>query len=191
LFSNKYHLFLAATMHTLVVSLPKQAEEVMFDENLLPFIAALNPTIMWIALTVGLLLFIIGYFAGAKLAIGRIGMCVLLTTVIGVLSLPAPMKLFSLVEKGLDVKTIVVGSEEKETTANSKAKTPVKAKTTQSPADTTATDGAGDDEIGAGVPFSLQLLAFVLYLIWSAFLIGMGIFLYETLTVTAEEAEKR
>jgi hypothetical protein len=27
--------------------------------------------------------------------------------------------------------------------------------------------------------------------VWTAFLIGMGIFLYETLTVTAEEAERR
>jgi len=157
----------------------------------MPFIARLNPTIMWIALTVGLLLFIIGYFAGAKLALGRIGMCVLLTTVIGVLSLPAPMKLFSLVEKGLNVKTTVVDSEGKEAAANAKANTSAKAKPAQSPADSAATDGAGEDEIGPDVPFSLQLLTLLLYLVWSGFLIGMGIFLYETLTVTAEEAEKR
>jgi len=163
----------------------------MFDENLLPFIARLNPTIMWIALTVGLLLFVIGYFAGAKLAMGRIGMCVLLVTILGALSLPAPMRLFSLVERGLNVRTMVVGSDGKEAAVNSKVKTTAKAKAATDPADSTATDGAGEDEPGAGVPFSLQLLTLILYLVWSAFLIGMGIFLYETLTVTAEEAEKR
>jgi hypothetical protein len=165
----------------------------MFDENLLPFIAGLNPTIMWIALTVGLLLFVIGYFAGAKLAMGRIGMCILLTTVIGALSLPAPMRLFSLVEKGLNVKTAVVGSEGEGETANVKAKNSSKAKAAKSSSDTTASsESANDgDDSGGGVPFSLQLLTFILYLVWSGFLIGMGIFLYETLTVTAEEAEKR
>lgn len=161
----------------------------MFDENLLPFIARLNPTIMWIALTVGLLVFVIGYFAGGKLAMGRIGMCILLVTVLGALSLPAPIRLFSLVERGLNVKTMVVGGEEKEGDANAKAKNSTKAKSTRNATDSTAT--AEDDDIGAGVPFSLQLLTFILYLVWSAFLIGMGIFLYETLTVTAEEAEKR
>jgi len=164
----------------------------MFDENLLPFIARLNPTIMWIALTVGLLVFVIGYFAGGKLAMGRIGMCVLLVTILGALSLPAPMRLFSLVEKGLNVRTTVVGSDGKEAAVNSKTKTAAKTKAAKDPADSTATAGAGeDDDIGAGVPFSLQLLTLILYLVWSAFLIGMGIFLYETLTVTAEEAEKR
>lgn len=161
----------------------------MFDENLLPFIARLNPTIMWIALTVGLLLFVIGYFAGGKLAMGRIGMCVLLTTVLGALSLPAPMRLFSLVERGLNVKTTVIGSDGKEVAANAKAKNSAKAKTVRNAADSTA--AAEEDDIGVGVPFSLQLLTFILYLVWSAFLVGMGIFLYETLTVTAEEAEKR
>lgn len=161
----------------------------MFDENLLPFIARLNPTIMWIALTVGLLMFVIGYFAGGKLAMGRIGMCVLLTTILGVLSLPAPMRLFSLVERGLNVKTTVIGSDGKEVTANAKSKTAAKAKKTPSAADSVA--AAEEDDIGSGVPFSLQLLTLILYLIWTAFLVGMGIFLYETLTVTAEEAEKR
>src|SRR5574342_533102 len=119
----------------------------MFDEKLLPFIAHLNPTIMWIALTVGLLLFVIGYFAGGKMALGRIGMCVLLVTIIGVLALPLPMRLFSLVEKGLDVKTSVTGSDEANTT---KAKTPAKPKPAKITADSTATDG--EEKIGANVP---------------------------------------
>ncbi len=156
----------------------------MFDENLLPFIAHLNPTIMWIALTVGLLLFVIGYFAGGKLTIGRIGMCVLLTSVIGVLSLPAPIRLYSTVQRGLNVKTIVVGNSGEDTTASAKAKTAPKA-------DKTSANTATQNDAGSEVPLSLQLLAFILYLLWTAFLIGMGIFLYETLTVTAEEAERR
>jgi hypothetical protein len=160
----------------------------MFDENLLPFIARLNPTIMWIALTVGLLVFVIGYFAGGKLAMGRIGMCILLTTILGMLALPAPMKLFSLVERGLNVKTTVVGSgEEAKAKTSSKPKTN-NTSTSTAPADTASNTGEAP---GADVPFSLQLLTLVMYLVWSAFLIGMGIFLYETLTVTAEEAEKR
>jgi len=162
----------------------------MFDENLLPFIAHLNPTIMWIALTVGLLLFVIGYFAGGKLTIGRIGMCVLLTSVIGALSLAAPIRLFSTIQRGLNVKTIVVEESGEDSTASAKAKTAPKPKANKTSA-TTPTESASQNDAGSEVPVSLQLLAFILYLLWTAFLIGMGIFLYETLTVTAEEAERR
>jgi len=163
----------------------------MFDENLLPFIANLNPTIMWIALTVGLLLFVIGYFAGGKLAMGRIGMCVLLTTIIGALALPAPIRLFSLVQKGLNVKTGVIESSGDDTTASAKAKASPKADKTSTSSTTPSDPANGDDAAGASVPFSLQLLTLLMYLVWSAFLVAMGIFLYETLTVTAEEAERR
>jgi hypothetical protein len=162
----------------------------MFDENLLPFIARLNPTIMWIALTVGLLLFVIGYFAGGKLAMGRIGMCVLLTTIIGALALPAPIKLFSLVEKGLNVRTAVIENKGADSSATAKSLPKSKADKT-STGSTTSSDTATDAELGGNVPFSLQLLTLLMYLMWTAFLIGMGIFLYETLTVTAEEAERR
>lgn len=158
----------------------------MFDENLLPFIARLNPTIMWIALTVGLLVFVIGYFAGGRLAMGRIGICILLVTILGALALPAPIKLFSLVERGLDVKTTVGGTGEE-----TKVKTSPKPKTNNTSTTTASADTASsEDDIVSNVPFSLQILTLVMYLVWSAFLIGMGIFLYETLTVTAEEAEK-
>jgi hypothetical protein len=143
----------------------------MFDEKLLPFIANLSPTIMWIALTVGLLLFVIGYFAGGRMAIGRIGMCVILVTVISALALPAPMKLYSLVEKGLDITTVFVGA------ANDTTKT-------------TSTNNNSSKVTYETAPVSLQLFTFVLYIIWTAFIIAMSIFLYETLTVTAEEAEK-
>ena len=159
----------------------------MFDENFLPFIAGISPTIMWIAVTVGLLLFVIGYFAGAKLAMGRIGMCILLVTIVGSLALPAPMKLFSVVLHGMNLRTTVVDTGEE--AASKKAKT-----STKDNADKTSTSTPADpsnNDSGGKVPFSLQLLSFLLYLIWTSFLVAMGIFLYETLTVTAEEAEKR
>ncbi|MGH7454728.1 MAG: hypothetical protein ACRENG_25455, partial [bacterium] len=67
----------------------------MFDERLLPFIANISPTVMWIAITVGLLLFVIGYFAGGNKTLRRIGMCVLLVNIVGALALPGPIKLYS------------------------------------------------------------------------------------------------
>jgi len=157
----------------------------MFDENLMPFLANLNPTVMWIALTVGLLLFVIGYFAGAKLTLGRIGMCVLLTTLLGALSLSAPIRLFSLVSRGLNVKTTLVENND----TKSKSKTPAKANAEN--AASLAPDDSTSTGVESKVPISLQLMALAMYLLWSAFLVAMGIFLYETLTVTAEEAEKR
>jgi hypothetical protein len=148
----------------------------MFDEKLLPFIANLSSTIMWIALTVGLLLFVIGYFAGGKMAIGRIGICVILVTVISVLALPAPMKLYTLVQKGLDVTTVFVGTANDDTTKTSSR--------------TQTSTAANNRVVYETAPVSLQLFTLVLYILWNAFIISMGIFLYETLTVTAEEAEK-
>jgi hypothetical protein len=147
----------------------------MFDEKLLPFIANLSPTIMWIALTVGLLLFVIGYFAGGKMAIGCIGICVILVSIISALALPAFMKMYSLVEKGLDITIAFVGAA-----SNDIIKT----------TDKNATNSNGSEVTYQTAPVSLQLFTFVLYIIWTAFIIAMSIFLYETLTVTAEEAEK-
>jgi len=160
----------------------------MFDENFLPFIAGISPTIMWIAVTVGLLLFVIGYFAGAKLAMGRIGMCILLVSIVGALALPAPIKLFSVILHGMNLRTTVADIGEE--AASEKAKTSTKDNADKTSTTSTPTDPANNDS-GGKVPFSLQLLSFLLYLIWTAFLVAMGIFLYETLTVTAEEAEKR
>lgn len=158
----------------------------MFDERILPFIASISPTVMWIAVTVGLLLFVIGYFAGGSKTLKRIGMCVFLVTVVGALALPAPMKLYSLVERGLKLQTVIVGTGEPDTTQSTVGKkaTNTRAKTTPEE----STDGAG--VIYEKAPVSLQIFTFILYLLWTAFLIGMGIFLYETFTVTAEEAEK-
>jgi hypothetical protein len=159
----------------------------MFDEKILPFIANISPTVMWIAVTVGLLLFVIGYFAGGNKTLSRIGMCVLLVTIVGALALPAPMKLYSLVERGLNLQTVIIRTGEQDTTKSAVDKRSIpanRAKTT--PAE--SNDGSG--VVYENAPVSLQLFTFLLYLLWTAFLIGMGIFLYETFTVTAEEAEK-
>lgn len=159
----------------------------MFDEKILPFIASISPTVMWIAVTVGLLLFVIGYFAGGKLAMGRIGMCVVLVTIVSALALPAPMKLYSLVERGLNLQTVIVRTNEADTT-----KSAADSKSTRANRARTAPAGStdGGDGVYENAPFSLQLFTFILYLLWTAFAVGMGIFLYETLTVTAQEAEK-
>ncbi len=172
----------------------------MFDERLLPFIAKLSPTIMWIALTVGLLLFVIGYFAGGKLALGRISMCVLLVTIVSALALPAPIKLYSLVERGLNLQTAFIGISADDTTKSSASKKS-STDTTKSSVDKKSTSQSQDKPAPAATqnnnnmadenaPVSLQLFTFIMYLIWTAFVVGMGIFLYETLTVTAEEAER-
>jgi hypothetical protein len=158
----------------------------MFDESLLPFIAKISPTIMWIALTVGLLLFIIGYFAGAKLTLGRIWMCVLIVIIVGTLALPAPMTLFSLVAERENVKTVKLPKEKATPTANDKQST------AQSQAKTSPSESKTEVvEIDENVPLQLQILTFFLYIAWIGFLVAMGIFLYETWTVTAQEAEKR
>ncbi|MGH7597672.1 MAG: hypothetical protein ACREOI_15075 [bacterium] len=159
----------------------------MFDEKLLPFIANISPTVMWIAVTVGLLLFVIGYFAGGSKTLRRIGMCILLVNIIGALALPAPMKLYTLVERGLNLQTVIIGTSEQDTTKSAVDK---KA-TPSSRAKTAPTNGNdGREVVYENAPISLQLFTFTLYLLWTAFLVGMGIFLYETFTVTAEEAEK-
>ncbi|MDZ7290522.1 MAG: hypothetical protein ONB44_02945 [candidate division KSB1 bacterium] len=161
----------------------------MFDERLLPFIANISPTIMWIALTVGLLMFVIGYFAGGKLTLGRITMCVIIVTIVSVLALPAPIKLYTLVERGIDIRTTFVSVAQEDTTKSVASTT----STNQSgpKAMSTVKTKEGKVVVEQEVPFSLQLFTFILYVFWTAFLIGMGIFLYETLTVTAQEAERR
>jgi len=46
----------------------------------------LSPTVAWVAFLLGLVLLIIGYFAGGHLGKGKIGMCILITSIIGYLS---------------------------------------------------------------------------------------------------------
>lgn len=144
----------------------------------------MNPTIMWIAITVGILLYIIGYFAGGRLTLSRILTCTLLVTVIGVLALPAPMIIYRVVKKQFNV---VTAREEKD---GSFTKLTYEEIAPPSSADSAKTaNGAGNMQETVSTPF--QVLTLVMYIIWTAFLVGMGIFFYETLIVTAEEIDKR
>jgi hypothetical protein len=132
-------------------------------------------------------MFIIGYFAGARETMGKIGMCVILVTVVSTLALPAPMALFSIVKKQLNVKTVHFKTPEADTTqttADQKTTSQARAKNLLSEIKGNKIDF--DEE----VPLPLQLLTFFLYLAWIAFLVAMGIFIYETWTVTAKEAER-
>ena len=153
----------------------------MFDSDLLPLISGMSPTIMWIALTVGILLYIVGYFAGGRMTLSRIITCTMLVTVVGVLALPAPMLIYRVVKKQYDIVTVHVEKDGSIT----KLSTPAPADSTQKPA-TKATNNATDV-----APSSFQILTLVMYIIWTAFLVGMGIFFYETLIVTAEEIDKK
>jgi hypothetical protein len=163
----------------------EKVEEAMFDESFLPFITKISPTIMWIAITIGLLLYVLGYFAGAKLTLGRIAMCVIIVTVIGILALPVPMTVLRIAKEQANIKIVaIVSPEEKtDTTANDKQS----ATTSQTKPSPESKSGNLQEKI----PTSIQMLSFVLYIIWVGFLVAMGIFLYETWTVTAEEAETR
>ena len=159
----------------------------MFDESFLPFITKISPTIMWIAVTVGLLLYVVGYFAGAKLTLGRIAMCVIIVTVVGILALPVPMTVFRIAKEQANIKIVsIVNPQGKtDTTATDKQST------TTSQAKPTSESKSGTPQYKDELPTSLQMLTFVLYIAWLIFLVAMGIFLYETWTVTAEEAETR
>jgi hypothetical protein len=157
----------------------------MFDTDLLPLVAKLSPTIMWISLTVGILLYIIGYFAGGRMTMSRIMTCTMLVTVIGVLALPAPMVAYRVVKKQYGL----VAAREKEDGSITKITSQVPAGTSKADSQKVAQNASnGENEL---VPVTFQVLTLVMYIIWTAFLVGMGIFFYETLIVTAEEIDKR
>lgn len=159
----------------------------MFDKDLMPFLSGMNTTIMWIALTVGILLFIIGYFAGGRLTFGKIWMCTGVVALISVLSLPAPMALYHVIKNQYGVDTYF----EKQAVTYPKPK----------PASATEPNAAGANNETATaqakeppvvqVPMSFQVLTLVMHIVWTGFLVAMGIFFYETLIVTAQEAEKK
>lgn len=161
----------------------------MFDRDLMPFLFGLNSTIMWISLTVGILLFIIGYFAGGRLSLGRIIMCTSIVTFISVLSLPAPMALYQVVKDQFSVQTYF---DNQPTTTSDK----ISSKNNSPAASSNQKENASTQEnkpadAQVQVPVSFQVLTLVMHVVWTAFLIAMGIFFYETLIVTAQEAEKR
>ncbi|MCK6561034.1 hypothetical protein HUU39_16630 [candidate division KSB1 bacterium] len=159
----------------------------MFDKDLLPLIHNMNTTVMWIALTVGILLYIIGFFAGGRMTKGRILLCVILVTAIGILGLRVPMLVFSVIKDQYHLVTLPESElgkyPEKKNIKGAEPK----------PADSAAQSLTGNEgsEEATAVPLSFQVLSLVLYTAWIAFLVGMGVFFYETLIVTAEEIDKR
>ena len=142
----------------------------MFDKDVLLIIADMNTTVMWIAITVGLLLFIIGYFAGGSLTKGRILLCTAMVTTIGILGLKVPIAVYTIVEKQFDLVTVPYYSNT----------------TTPSENETNGVSKEAND-----VPITFQLLTLLIYTLWTGYLIAMGIFFYETLVVTAEEIDKK
>lgn len=160
----------------------------MFDKDLLPFIYNMNTTIMWIAVTVGILLFIIGYFAGGREKMGRIIMCTFTITIISVLGMRVPMLIFSAIKDNYKFVTLPesqVGNYLKSKEATKPAAKPADSAPEKQPANN---DG---DTSTVEVPIAFQVLTLFLYTFWIAFLVGMGIFFYETVIVTAEEIDKR
>jgi len=155
----------------------------MFDKDLLPFIAKLDPTIMWIALTVGLILFVIGYFAGGRLQMAKIFITMTVVTVVSVLALPAPMLLFRVMKQQYNVKTVYLGQQGGGNAGESPA--------ANQPENEEQQGAGGEESPESGVPMPFQILTLILHIAWSAFLVGMAIFLYETFITTAQEAEPR
>ncbi|MEK7727280.1 MAG: hypothetical protein AAB354_02640 [candidate division KSB1 bacterium] len=153
----------------------------------MPFFVSMNSTVMWISLTVGILLFVIGHFAGGRLTMGRIWMCVGVVTLISVLALPAPMALYHVVKEQFAVNTYVENQPVTFPKQNSVASSsPTTATEQKENAPTTVNQVAP-----VQAPMSFQVLTLVMHILWTGFLVSMGIYLYETLIVTAQEAEKR
>jgi hypothetical protein len=153
----------------------------------MPFVTGMNATIMWIALTVGILLFIIGYFAGGRLTFGRIWLCTAVITLISVLALPAPMALYHVVKQQFEVDTYV----EKQQVALPKQKTMAGPEPAAANEEKQNASEPAKETPPVQPPIGFQVLTLVMHIVWTGFLVSMGIFFYETLIVTAQEAEKR
>lgn len=160
----------------------------MFDKDLLPLVYNMNTTIMWIAVTVGVLLFIIGYFAGGREKMGRIILCTFTITIISVLGMRVPMLLFSAIKD--NYKFVTLPQSEVDDYLKSKEATKATTKPADSATEKQATNN-NDEDSTVDVPVAFQILTLFLYTFWIAFLVGMGIFFYETVIVTAEEIDKK
>lgn len=70
----------------------------------------INPTIAWVALLIGVLLMVVGYFAGGRMNGSKILICIILTTIIGFLgrSTLNPVLVFLVLSLKLDPRTAQV-----------------------------------------------------------------------------------
>ena len=100
-----------------------------------------SPTVAWVAFIIGILLYIVGYFAGGKYGTAKIFTCIVITTIIGFLarSVLNPFMAFLVEGMGLDAHTAFV--------------------------------------------FATTF--------WMFFISGVGVMIYETFTVTVDEADRR
>ena len=133
----------------------------MFEGDKIALVGQISDVIMWVALTAGLLIFVIGYFAGARRALSKILICTIISTAVGTLAMRVPIAVHDFLTGKKTVQAQVTG---KSGTTD----------TTQAPQ---PTSGTGE-----------EIANLFLYMVWTAFLVGMGIFLYEAMTVTADEA---
>jgi hypothetical protein len=132
----------------------------MFDGDRIALVGQVSDVIMYVALTAGLLIFVIGYFAGAKSSMTKIFICTLIATAVGTLSLRVPIAVHDFL------------------TGNKPAQEQLADKTTPDATTTQKSEGGTGEGIAN----------LFLYIVWTSFLVGMGIFLYEAMTVTASEA---
>ena len=132
----------------------------MFESDKIALVGHVSDVVMYVALTAGLLILVIGYFAGAKKSMSKIMICTILVTVVGTLALRVPMAVHDLVTGKKSVQEQLF--------KKAGAAQPVQ---TEKPAPTGET-----------------IANLILYMMWTGFLVCIGIFLYEAMTTTAEEA---
>lgn len=133
----------------------------MFELDKIALIGQISDVVMYVALTAGFLIIVVGYFAGAKDSMGKILTCTIIVIAVGTLSLRVPIA----------VHDFVTGKKTAQETITTKSSAAVPQRAEQPPAST--------GEAVANL---------FLYMIWTGFLVSMGIFLYEAMTVTAREA---
>jgi len=133
----------------------------MFEKDSIALVGQVSDVVMYVALTGGLLIFVIGYFAGAKRTMNKIFICTIIATAVGTLAMRVPIAIHDFVTGN---KTVL-----QQTATKTGAAAAAKPQTTDT--------GTGE-----------EIANLLLYMIWTAFLVSMGIFLYEAMTVTADEA---
>ena len=106
------------------------------EANPISYIPNLGTTVSWVALIVGIILYIIGYYGGIRFNLGKPIVAMAIGTIISVLARPLVNKLHTFVAANI----------------------------------------------------SVTLAGVLIPLLWTVFIIGVAISMYETFTVTAREA---
>jgi len=135
----------------------------MFESDKIALVGQVSDVIMYVALTAGLLVFVIGYFAGARVTMHKIIACTLIVALVGTLALRLPIAVHDLITGKKSAKELIT---------------------------TTPTTPAKPPEKPSLVPSGEAVANLLLYIIWTSLLVGMGIFLYEAMTVSAREARQ-